>query len=146
MTYINIGGEERPIHFGNEVAYSFQIKTGKKYLAEVNDLLTKDLAPIAAEMGTDDAGVAAVQMDIVRLTDLAFGALSYAHRHEKKPVNFDAEDVAGWLLGDMNALSTVVALLIDSIPMQTPDEATKKNMIPQESGPNGTAQLIGDNG
>lgn len=131
MNFIKIGGKERPIHFGNEVAYSFQLRTGKKYLAEVNDVLTKDLAPIAAEMGTDDTSIAAVNMDVVRLTDLVFGAMVYAHRHEKIEVDFEPEDVGGWLLNDMEALSAAVALLIDSIPMQAPDDAKKKLTVPE---------------
>ena len=145
MMYIKIGGKERPIHFGNEVAYSFQLRTGKKYLAEVNDVLVKDLAPIAAEMGTDDTSVDAVNMDVVRLTDLTFGALAYAHRVEKLPVDFEPDDVGGWLLNDMEALSAVVALLIDSIPMQAPDEGRKKPQASKQRV-NGTAQLIGENG
>lgn len=144
MTYIQIGGKDRPIHFGNEVAYSFQLRTGKKYLVEVNDVLTKDLAPVAHELGTDDTSVAAMAMDVVRLTDLTFGALAYAHRHEKIPVDFEPDDVGGWLLNDMNALSSVVALLIDSIPMQAPDEGKKKPEASQQ--PNGTVTLTGASG
>jgi len=82
---------------------------------------------------------------VVWLTDLTLGALASAHRVEKLSVDFEPDDVGGWLLNDMEALSAVVALLIDSIPMQAPDEGKKK---PQASSPamNGTAQLIGENG
>lgn len=140
---ITIGGKERPIHFGNEVAYSYQLRTGKKYLAEVNALLTQDLAPVAAEIGTDDVGTAAVNMDVVRLAELTFGALAYAHRKQNTPIDFDTEDVAGWLLTDMEALQQAITLLIDSIPMQATDTAKKNETPPTESQP---STLTGSNG
>jgi hypothetical protein len=115
ITWIKIGGKERPITFGHAVAYGYEAQTGGNY----NELLFQ----VASEM--DKAGQAVNDNDLARiatavhvkpLTDLVFFGLKHAHRKEGIEVDFEAEDVADWVFGDQAAMQQCVNALFESLP------------------------------
>jgi len=148
IAHINIGGKRRPVAFGHEVAYDYEVNTGRNYndlMLRVFDMLalSAQMAPIADATTADmevDAAVALITQpesrrrvetfSVVPFTDITYFGMLYAHRREGVEVDFEASDVAEWLFGDSKAMSACMRILVDSLPKNTateePGEAKKK--------------------
>lgn len=122
ITWVKMGGKERPIAFGHAVAYGYEAQTGGNY----NELLFR----VASEM--DMAGQAVNDNDLARiatavsikpLTDLVFFGLKYAHRKEGLEIDFEVEDVAEWIFGNQTAMQQCVVALFESLPKPDGNEA-----------------------
>jgi hypothetical protein len=152
ITYIKIGGKNRPVAYGYQVAYDYEINTGRNY----NDLMVRvsEMMFIAAQIHQDvkpgdmeiEDAVALISdektrramgnFSVVPMTDATYYGMLYAHRREGVAVDFEASDVAGWLFSDRKAMSACMKLLVDSLPKQdeaddpAPSEAKKKTLAP----------------
>lgn len=81
-----------------------------------------------------DASIDAVaSISMLRLSNLAFAGFVYAHRVEKIPVDFDVEDICGWLIEDPVSLQVVVSEIIlatankqDGEPVESKKKTVKK--------------------
>lgn len=125
MNWIKIGGQERPIHFSNRLAYTYEATTGRTYLADVSTLFQQFSA---VSNGSDTIEEAATKISVVLLADLAHCALKQAHRAERLTFDYEPEDVGAWLLDDAEAVTAVVVALAESLPVPDADddEAKKK--------------------
>lgn len=150
ISYILIGGQNRPICFGNQVAYDYEIQTGKNYAALRMSVVEMIGHASAATFG-DQAGdmeVADVlqhigdvrkhveHFSIVPFTDLVYYGMLYAHRREGIEIDFEAADVAGWVFDDQDAMNVCMQLFVDSLPQLRHNEAAKKKMMSQSMQPN----------
>lgn len=130
---VNIGGKSRPIHFSNRVAYEFERITGRPYLAAV-DALIRDLQALAIRSQKEEVEDVAKDLHVAGLVDMVFAGLSYGHRVERLPVDFDVYDVSEWLLDDPDAISACVSLLIESLPMAKAEETNGAKKKATQSG------------
>lgn len=144
ITYIRIGGEQRPVCFGHQVAYDYEFNTGRNYnelLMAVSEMFVKSAAAIAGPDGAPDMEIDEIailmsedrkkairQFSVVPLTDLVYYGMLYAHRRERIEVTFEAADVAGWVFDDNDAMTACLRLMMDSLPQNKSDDAKKKPM------------------
>lgn len=142
ITYIRIGGKQRPVCFGHQVAYDYEFNTGRNYnalLMGVSDMMFQSAAAItgpdgAADMEIDEVAIllnedrkrAITNFSVVPLTDLVYHGMVYAHRREGIPLDFEASEVAGWVFDDHQAMTDCLRLMMESLPKT--DEAKKKTM------------------
>jgi len=112
---VSLGGKRRPLTFVAQVAYYYELRTGRVFLADVMQLLNQMAnAEEAIASGRVEDGLKAVSN--VLFADIAYEGLCYAAR--KRGEAFDAEpaDVHAWLYGDAEAIKEVVTLLVNSLP------------------------------
>lgn len=103
MTYLQIGGQERPILFGFAALYAYEQRTGRKAL--------EDFAASAAQNElTPDA------FSIVFLVDLVHAGLMAGCRKLRQPVDFDEVDVAEWLTDNQEAIAKAMQIFTESFP------------------------------
>lgn len=132
--FIELGGVERPVSFGQALAYEYELTTGRSYLRDLQQLFI-EISEVAAGMNTDDVTTAASQMSVVKFVDLMHCALRLGHRYERQTVGFDAYQVAEWLLGDSEAVSRLVGWLAEANfdPKSDDGEASKKKTASRAS-------------
>ena len=147
ITYIKIGGKRRPISFGYQVSYDYEVNTGRNYnalLMAVSDMFTRsaiamsgnesdageqDIEDVANFIG-DERRKAINEFAVVPLTDLVFYGMLYAHRKEGIEIDFEPADVADWVFSDPAAMSACLRLLMDASASQTDKaESAKKNAM-----------------
>lgn len=109
MTYIQLGGEERPILFGFAALYAYEQRTGRKAL--------EDFAGLAAQ----GANVTE-SFSIKFLVDLVLSGLIAGCRKLRQPEDFNEIDVADWLGEDQSLIQQVLKIFTDSFP-------TSKNAV-----------------
>lgn len=142
ITYIRIGGKQRPVCFGHQVAYDYEFNTGRNYnalLMSVSEMFFQSAAAVAGPDGavdmeidelailmSDERKKAITQFSVVPLTDLVYHGMLYAYRREGLEVNFEASDVAGWVFDDHEAMTNCIRLMMESLPQNKADEAKKK--------------------
>lgn len=103
MTFLHIGGQERPILFGFAGLYAYEVRTGKKAL--------EDFAALAAQgEGLADS------FSIRFLVDLVLCGLQAAARKLHQPEDFNEYDVAEWLGNDTALIQQVLKVFTDSFP------------------------------
>lgn len=147
ITYIKIGGRQRPIAFGYKVAYDYEINTGKSYnelLMAVSDMFLQSAAAMTgSETGAEQQDLEDVvqfmgeerrralsQFSIVPLTNLVYYGMLYAHRKEGLDIDFEASDVAEWIFSDRAAMTSCLRILMDASPSNGADDsASKKNKM-----------------
>lgn len=112
MTYISIGGTERPILFGMAALYTYEQRTGRKALS--------DFAALSS--GPQEA---ADDPSLMFLVDLIFSGLAAGARKTGLAVDFIAEDVAEWVGNDLPLIERVMRLFVESFP-----DAKKKEAQP----------------
>lgn len=146
ITYIKIGGKRRPIAFGYQVSYDYEINTGRNYnalLVAVSDMFARSATAMTgnesdadaqeiedvAQFMSDERRKAVTEFSVVPLTDLVFYGMLYAHRKERIEVDFEAADVADWIFSDREAMTACLRLLMDASPAKANDDdaAAKKN-------------------
>lgn len=132
--WVKIGGRERPISFGYEVGYAYEMATGANY----NELIMQIAAEITAAgqaMSDNDLNRVAVAMRVKPLTDVVYYGLKYAHRQERIDIDFEPEDVAGWLFRDQSAIQACVTALFESLPKpgESDDVPAKKKTVTSRS-------------
>ena len=135
VTWIKLGGKERPIAFGHAVAYSYETQTGGNY----NELLIKvggELDAAGKAVQDDDMARVATAMHVKPLTDLVFAGLRYAHRKEGVEIDFEADDVAEWIFSDGEAMNQCITALFESLPKAEPT-AKKKPLMSARPGSTG---------
>ena len=103
MTYIQLGGEERPILFGFAALYAYEQRTGRKAL--------EDFAGLAAQ----GANVSE-SFSIKFLVDLVLSGLIAGCRKLRQPEDFNEYDVAEWLGEDTALIQQVLKVFTDSFP------------------------------
>lgn len=146
ITYIRIGGKQRPVCFGHQVAYDYEFNTGKNYnalLVKVSDMFFQSAAAItgpdgAVDMEIDEVAIlmseerkqAITEFSVMPLTDLVYYGMLYAHRREGVEVDFEAADVAGWVFDDPQAMTDCLRLMMESLPQNKPDAGAKKKTTP----------------
>lgn len=138
VQWVKIGGRERPISFGYEVGYAYEMATGGNY----NELIMQIAAEITAAgqaMSDNDLNRVAVAMRVRPLTDVVYHGLKYAHRREQIEIDFEPEDVAGWLFRDQAAIQACVSALFESLPRpgESDDESAKKKTVTSRSASTG---------
>lgn len=141
VTYLNIGGSERPFSFTSKCAYQFEVNTGLPYLQEIRAFQLEAMRAI--QVMSENGGAAAVEsIDAVatismrRLADLAFAGFVYAHRVERIAVDFDVADIAGWLIEEPAAMQAVASeILLATVTKQDgePVESKKKTVTKKTS-------------
>jgi hypothetical protein len=141
ITYLNIGGEDRPFMFSNKCAYQFELATGLPYLQEIRAFqveVGRAVQAMQANGGAEAEGsIDAVSgISMKRLADLAFSGFAYAHRTERVPLTFDVEDVVGWLIEEPQALQIVASEIILATSQKQDDEApaAKKKTVAKPKG------------
>ena len=134
--FIELGGIERPVSFSQALAYEYELTTGNSYLRDLRQLFI-EIAEVAAGMNTEDVATAASQMSVVKFVDLMHCALRLGARYERRAVDFDAYQVAEWLLGDSKAVSKLVGWLAEANfdPKSDDGEASKKKTVSRPSTP-----------
>ncbi len=146
ITYIRIGGKQRPVCFGHQVAYDYEFNTGLNYnalLVKVSEMFFHSAAAVtgsdgAVDMEIDEVAIllseerkkAVAEFSVVPLTDLVYYGMLYAHRREGIEVDFEASQVAGWVFDDPNTMSDCIRLLMESLPQNKPGGDAKKKMTP----------------
>jgi len=130
--HIHLGGADRPISFANQVAYNYELATGRVYHADIVRLMLQ-IEAAAAAMRTDRMEDAVRSVSTVLVADLVHAALAYACRLEKTPVDFGPDDVAAWLLDDRDAVGILVGMMAESMPR--PDESADAKKKPTVSKP-----------
>lgn len=142
ITYIRIGGKQRPVCFGHQVAYDYEFNTGRNYnalLMKVSDMFFQSAAAVAgpdgaADMEIDEVAIlmseerkkAITEFSVVPLTDLVYYGMLYAHRREGIEVDFEAADVAGWVFDDQSAMTDCLRLMMASLPQNKDAAGAKK--------------------
>lgn len=146
ISYLNIGGRERPVAFGHAVAYDYEANTGNNYnalLMTVAQMFVSSAEAVAGPDGVPDLEIeaAAILMSEQRrnavatfsvkpLTDVVYFGMLYAHRRERVEVDFEASDVAEWVFGDTVAMAACMRLLMESLPQNQDAGAKKKPQSP----------------
>ena len=123
-----MGGVERPVWFGYEVAYTYEAQTGGNY----NELLFKvaeDIDKAGQAIADNDIVRAGLSMRIKPLSDLVYFGMKYAHRKEGMEFNLDVEELAGMLFADNSAVSACITAIFDSLPKPTGEDAAKKKAL-----------------
>lgn len=105
--YLELGGVSRPVRFGFSALWHYEQRTGRNALT--------DFAAM-------QSGLASVSLMI----DLLFAGLCAGARHEKKPVDFEQEDVADWIGNDMDALQIAATLFAQSFEKAGEGDGQKK--------------------
>lgn len=137
---IEIAGAEHPISFSQAFPYHFERVTGKKYLAEIRQLLNEFNA--VAQSPDMDVAEAAEKVSVVRIADLLFAALSNGYREANKRFDFDVYKVAEWIGTDQNSVTLFINALVESLPQpktdgeQTDGEEKKQEAPTQSTGKN----------
>lgn len=147
ITYIRIGGKQRPVCFGHQVAYDYEFNTGRNYnalLVSVSEMFFKSAAAIgdadaAADMELEAAALllseekkqAVATFSVVPLTDLVYHGMLYAHRREGLEIDFEAADVAGWVFDDPDTMSACMRLMMESLPQNKAAADAKKKTTSQ---------------
>lgn len=142
ITYIRIGGKQRPVCFGHQVAYDYEFNTGRNYnalLMAVSEMMFQSAVAVAgndgaADMEIDDVAIlmseerkkAITQFSVVPLTDLVYYGMLYAHRREGLEVTFEASQVAGWVFDDRETMTACLRLMMESLPQNKTDADAKK--------------------
>lgn len=142
ITYIRIGGKERPVSFGHQVAYDYEFRTGHNYnalLMKVSDMFFQSAAAVtgpdgAADMEIDEVAIlmseerkqAITSFSVMPLTDLVYHGMLYAHRREGIEVDFEASEVAGWVFDDPQTMTDCLRLMMDSLPQNKGSDGAKK--------------------
>lgn len=112
--YLSLGGVERPVRFGFAALYQYEQRTGRNALTD-----------FAAMQG----GTASVTLII----DLLYSGLCAGTRHEKKPVDYTAEDVADWVGNDMDVLQIAATMFAASFEKAGEGDAEKKAKPPMKT-------------
>lgn len=103
MTYLYIGGQERPILFGFAALYAYEQRTGRKAL--------EDFAGLAAQgEGMPES------FSIKFLVDLVLSGLVAGCRKLRQSEDFNEFDVADWLGADQTLIQQVLQIFTDSFP------------------------------
>lgn len=154
ITWIRIGGKQRPVCFAYSVAYDYQANTGRNYnelLVQVSEMFFQSAAAVvgpdgAVDMEIDEAAIllseerkkAVSKFSVVPLTDLVYYGMLYAHRREGIEVDFEAADVADWVFGDQETMNACLRLMMESLPQnrQTADAKKKTNSPKAAARPN----------
>jgi len=126
IKYIELGGQERPVCFDNSLAYEYELTTGNYYEHDLRALF-REIAMAAASIGTDNTDVAVGQMSIVKFVDFLHCALRLGYRKTQLPIEFDAYNVADWLLNDGKAVARFTTLLLEA-------NTDPNSVPPDESG------------
>lgn len=142
ITYIRIGGKQRPVCFGHQVAYDYEFNTGRNYnalLMAVSEMMFQSAVAVAgndgaADMEIDEVAIlmseerkkAITQFSVVPLTDLVYYGMLYAHRREGLEVTFEASEVAGWVFDDRETMTACLRLMMESLPQNKTDADAKK--------------------
>lgn len=113
--WIRLGGTERPIAFGYEVAYAYEAATGGNYNALIFRI-AEEMTTAAQAMSEQDLMAVAAAVSVKPMTDVVYHGLKYAHRREHLEIDFEVEDVAAWLFSDQTAMQVCVQALFDSLP------------------------------
>ena len=141
-TIIKIGGKNRPFHFSNACAFSYEIRTGNGYLRDT-DALKQSLVNVATKIadakssGTDTNLAAAdgvYNMSMVLFGNLAFSGFEYAHRKLNQPINFDVETLVGWALSDPEVISTIITKIVEATTDITPKEEVEPGAAKKKTG------------
>lgn len=104
MTYLHIGGQERPIRFGMGVLmYDYPKHTGRSAL--------EDFGKIANQPEGE-----AEDISMVIMIDLVFCGLIGGAKKLSKPIDFDETDVAEWLFANQSIIPEVMKLFTESLP------------------------------
>lgn len=145
ITWIRIGGKQRPVCFGYQVAYDYEFNTGRNYnelLVRVSDMFFQSAAAVtgpdgAVDMEIDEVAIllseerrkAVSQFSVVPLTDLVYYGMLYAHRREGIEADFEPSDVAEWVFSEQETMSACLRLMMESLPQnrQTADAKKKTN-------------------
>lgn len=121
-----MGGKERPLAFGYEVAYAYEADTGGNYNALIYKI-AEEMTKAANAMGENDLMAVASAVSVKPITDVVYHGLKYAHRRADLETDFEAEDVAEWLFSNPAAMQACVQALFDSLPRpEGSDVGTKK--------------------
>lgn len=105
--YLDLGGESRPVRFGFSALWHYEQRTGRNALTDF------------AQMQN---GAASVTLMI----DLLFAGLCAGTRHEKRAVDFTAEDVADWIGNDVDVLQVAATLFAQSFEKAGEGDLQKK--------------------
>lgn len=123
--YIELGGKTRPVRFGMAGLYEYEQRTGRKaladfgaYLKAVDAAREKALQELGVESITKEQenSIAGECLSFVFAVDLAFSGLSAGCRSEKLPLDFDAYDVADWMMADSESIGDVMQAFSESFP------------------------------
>ena len=145
ITWIRIGGKQRPVCFGYQVAYDYEFNTGRNYnelLVRVSEMFFQSAAAVtgpdgAVDMEIDEVAIllseerkkAVAQFSVMPLTDLVYYGMLYACRREGIEIDFEAADVAEWVFGDQDAMQACLKLLMDALPQNRQAADAKKKTI-----------------
>ncbi len=105
--YLEVGGESRPVRWGFSARWHSEPRTGRNALTDF------------AQMQN---GLASVSLMI----DLLFAGLCAGTRHEKRAVDFTAEDVADWIGNDVDVLQVAATLFAQSFEKAGEGDTQKK--------------------
>ncbi len=138
--FIELGEKERPVCFTQALGYEYERTMQRSFLRDLNGLF-EQIARVGQAIGTNDVGEAAAGMSVVILVDMAYCALRLGYRREKMEVDFDAYDVADWILNNEPAVSQLTVWLveanIDTSKKPEPQGSKKKPTIPLKRTPKG---------
>lgn len=96
-TFIELGGQQRPVRFGYAGLYNYEVTTGRNALADF------------AKMQDGFQSVS-----VVHLVDLVYSGLLSGYKSEKRNVDFEKEDIVEWL--DSDTILEVMKAFAASFP------------------------------
>ncbi len=120
--YIKIGGKERPVSFGYEVGYSYEMETDGNYNALVYKIVDGAFAAREA-LSANDLARASGTVGVKPLSDVVYFGMKHAHRQEGLEIDFSVEDVAGWIFGSQKTIQACITALMESLPRPSEDDA-----------------------
>lgn len=98
-TYIDIGGQERPLRYGFAALRLYEERTGRNSLS-------------------DFASLHSGQASVTLMTDLLYCGLANGARSEGLKVDFDEFTVADWVGADMSVVEKAMKVFSDSFPTE----------------------------
>lgn len=110
--HVHIGGVERPFHFSNKAAYQYELNTGRRYTSDLMRLFEEIGRVVSATQSSEGA---AAQVTISLWADFAYAGFAYAHRKAGRTLDFDVDDLAGWMLDDDRATNVICEIIIRSV-------------------------------
>jgi hypothetical protein len=149
VNWIKLGGKERPLSVGYEVAKTYEIKTGGNY----NAIVVQFVREVRAAAGLfdnntpiEEVGLSFLSaLSVTPISSLVYYGLLHGHRREGLNVDFSEDDVIYWIFEDHEALAECIKVLSESLIQrkageQGESDETKKK--PETAYPKSTGKTL----
>lgn len=103
-TYLQLGGENRPVRYGFEALLAYEQSTGRNSVQDFASL----------QGGT---------VSVTLMVDLLYCGLVAGYRAENRTIDFDQFVVAGWLGSNVHVFEQAMAVFSSSFPSTSAADA-----------------------